>query len=431
MSGKCACAASLTFDGEREVSMTRVDGELKPDDIVILGGVRSPFSKFGGALRGETSVDLAAFAIRQVLARTGPPVDEVDEVYLGISMPSEYAFDGSIPARVAMLRAGLRDDVRSLTVDRACCSSMTAAHLGAASLAMGMSDLVVAAGTENMSRTSFIVSGDMRWGHKRGVITMKDPLAEPGADIGGVPVAVDVGNVALEHGVGRDEQDLWAVGSHIRYRKAFLDGFFDEEIAPYEYGEPSGGRKTLHGDEGPRPEPSLEKLSALPTVLGSETVTAGNAPGLDAGAAALLMTRRSKAEDWGIEPLATVRAVHSIARHPRDLASAPAPATAGVLAKAGWGLDDIDVFEINEAFAAVPLVSARLLADGDTGLEASILERMNVNGGAVAIGHPTGASGARLMLTAARQLRRVGGGRASVAICGGLGQADAVALSVP
>jgi acetyl-CoA C-acetyltransferase len=165
-------------------------------------------------------------------------------------------------------------------------------------------------------------------------------------------------------------------------------------------------------------------------VYGSPTVTPGNAPGLSTGATAVVLTRRSVAEQAGAEILATIRAVHSISRTPREIAVAPAPAIQGVLERAGWQLDDVSVIEINEAFAAVPLVSARILSQGDDAVEKSILERTNRNGGAVALGHPTGASGARLALTAVRQLREAGGGRAVVAICGGLGQADALALEV-
>lgn len=401
------------------------------DDVVLLGGVRTPFSTYGGALRDIPSVDLAAFVIKEATARTGVPAERVDEVNLGVTIPAEYAMDGSIPARVALLRAGLPDTTRCLTLDRACCSSATAIHLGFSAIRLGRADFVVAAGTENMGRASFLLSGGIRWGHKRGSLQMKDPMDAMGADIGGNPVAVDAGEVAVEYGLDREAQDQWACRSQMSYQKAKADGFFEDEIVPYTYTDPKGREQVLREDEGPRPDTSLEKLGRLPTVYGSPTVTPGNAPGVNTGACAVVLTRRSLADSLGLQASATIRAIHSIARNPREIAVAPGPATLGVLDEAGWGLDDIDVFEVNEAFAAVPLVSARVMADGDEGIERSILDRMNVNGGAVAVGHPTGASGARLALTAARQLRRGGGGAATTAICGGLGMADAIALSVP
>lgn len=402
-----------------------------PDDVVLLGGVRTPFSTYGGALREIPSVDLAAFVIRRAVALTGVAPDRVDEVNLGVTIPAEYAMDGSIPARVALLRAGLPDTTRCLTLDRACCSSATAIQLGYSALGLGRADVVVAAGTENMGRASFLLSGGVRWGHKRGALQMKDPMDAMGADIGGNPVAVDAGEVAVEYGFGREAQDQWAYRSQMSYQKAKADGFFSDEIVPFTYTDPKGRERVLSEDEGPRPDTTLEKLSTLPTVYGSPTVTPGNAPGVNTGACALVLTRRSVADSLGLQACATIRAIHSIARNPREIAVAPGPATLGVLGEAGWGLGDVDVFEVNEAFAAVPLVSARVMAEGDAGLEQSILDRMNVNGGAVAVGHPTGASGARLTLTAARYLRNRGGGTATTAICGGLGMADAIALSVP
>ena len=402
----------------------------QPDDVVLAGGVRTPFSRFGGALRAFSSVDLAAHAVAAALAAVGVDGADVDDVVLGFSMPAEYAYDGSIPARSAMLKAGLPEHTRSLTIDRACCSSMTAIHLGYQALRAGTADVVVAGGAENMGRSSFLMSAAGRWGHKRGALVLKDPLEAPGADIGGKPVSVDAGEVAVEHGVTREDQDAWAVRSQRRYRAAADRGFFAGEITPVAVPGPRGTSTELAEDEEPRPDATVESLARLRTVYGSPTVTPGNAPGLSTGATAVVLTRRSWAAERGVPVLATVRAVHSIARAPREIAVAPAPALAGVLTRAGWTLADLAVVEVNEAFAAVPLVTARVLAAGDAAVEAALLERMNPNGGAVALGHPTGASGARLVLTAARQLRDTGGGRAAAAICGGLGQADAVALEV-
>jgi len=401
-----------------------------PNDVVLIDGLRTPFSRFGGALRTVSSVDLAAHVIRQVVERHALPPGRITDVIFGFTMPAEYAFDGSIPARSALLKAGLPDTVRSLTIDRACCSSATAIQLAAKAIRLGEADVVIAGGAENMGRSSFLLSAEQRWGHKRGALSLKDPIDAPGADIGGKPVSVDAGEVAVEYGVDRVQQDAWAVRSQQRYAAAREAGVFDGEIVPTPYTDPKGRPAALELDEEPRNGVTLESLAGLPTVYGSPTITPGNAPGLSTGACAVALASRAVATELGLPVLATIRGWHSIACTPREIAVAPAPAVAGAVSAAGWKLDDVDVIEINEAFAAVPLVSALELSGRNRADADKLLARINVNGGAVALGHPTGASGARLVLTAARELTRRGGGRAVIAICGGLGQGDAVALSV-
>jgi acetyl-CoA C-acetyltransferase len=403
----------------------------QPDDVVLIGGLRTPFSRYGGALRSVPSADLAAHVIRQVVGRYEIPLGAITDTILGFTMPAEYAFDGSIPARTALLKAGLPATVRSLTLDRACCSAATAIQLAAKEIRLGEAAVVLAGGAENMGRSSFLMSADLRWGHKRGALSLKDPVDAPGADIGGKPVSVDAGEVAVEYGVDRRQQDAWALRSQERYAAAREAGFFDGEIVPTPYPGARGQDATLDRDEEPRDGVTLEALAKLPTVYGSPTVTPGNAPGLSTGACVVALASRAKAAELGLPVLATIRGWHSIARAPREIANAPAPAIEGAIAAAGWALADVDVIEINEAFAAVPIVSVLELTGRDPDAARKLLERTNVNGGAVALGHPTGASGARLALTAARELDRRGGGRAVIAICGGLGQGDAIALSVP
>lgn len=388
-------------------------------DVMLVEGARTPFGRFGGALRDVASVELGAFAMRAALERAGVEAEAVDEVYHGATIPAEEALDGSIPGRVAMLRAGIPEDRLSLTIDRACCSAMTAAQLGARAIAAGTAEVVLAGGADNMGRAAFLMSPDIRWGIRRGGPRLKDPMAEPGADIGGKPVAVDAGEVAAEHGVTREEADGWAVRSHHAYARARDEGFFADEIAP---------RAELAADEGPRPDTSMEALARLPTIFGGPLVTAGNAPGQDAGGAFVVLASGRFVRERGLEPLARICGTGSIARAPREIAVAPAPALERAVRSAGWELDGVDLLEINEAFACVPLASARVLAGGDGPRERRLLDRLNVNGGAVAIGHPPGASGARLLLTLARALRRRGGGRGAAAICGGLGQADSAAI---
>jgi acetyl-CoA C-acetyltransferase len=394
-------------------------------DVVLLGGARSPFSRFGGALREVPSVDLAAFAMTAALEATGVEPAEVDEIYHGVTIPAEEALDGSIPGRVAMLRAGIPEDRLSLSIDRACCSSMTAVQLACRSIQAGAAQVVLAGGADNMGRAAFLMNPAIRWGIKRGGPRLKDPMAEPGADIGGKPVAVDAGEVAAEHGITREQSDEFALRSHENYFRALARGHFDDEVVSYE-----SELGSLDADEGPRGDSSLERLARLRTIFDGPIVTAGNAPGQDAGGCYVIVANRQWAERRGLEPLATIVGTGSAARAPREIPVAPADAIERALAEPGWVVGNLDRLEINEAFACVPLTSARVLADGDQATEKQLLDRMNVNGGAVAIGHPPGASGARILLTLARELRARGGGRGVASICGGLGQGDATAVRV-
>lgn len=396
---------------------------MKSSNVVLLGGRRTPFGKFGGALRSIPSVDLAAYAIRHALATVGVRPDQVDATYLGVTTPSEVAMDGTIPARVASVRAGIPVDRISLTIDRACCSSMTAIAMAVKDIVSGEAQVVVAGGTDNMGRAPMLVPSDVRWGIRRGAPVLKDPMSAPGADIGGNPVAYDASTVAEELGVSRAETDAWAFRSHEAYFSALDRGFFDEEIVPYD-----DGTVSLDHDELPRRAGSLEKLAALSPVLGTNLVTPGTAPGQDTGAAFVVLTSREFAEEHKLRPLATIAATASIARPTREVAIAPADAIEAVLGRVGWRLGDIDAIEINEAFACVPLASATVLEQRTGVARADILERTNTNGGAVAVGHPAGASGARLVLTLARRMVTSNVGRGVASICGGLAQGDSVAL---
>lgn len=392
----------------------------------LLGGARTPFGRFGGALRSVPSVELAAFGMRAALTRAGLEPDEVDEVYSGVTIPAEEALDGSIPARVAMLRAGIPESRLSLTIDRACCSSMTAVQLAVRALRAGDADVVLAGGADNMGRAAFLMTPEIRWGIRRGGPALKDPMAEPGSDIGGKPVAVDAGEVSIEHGVTREDADRFALRSHTQYFRARDEGFFDDETTPFE----SRDGATLEEDEGPRRDTSMERLASMRTIFDGPLVTPGNAPGQDAGACYVVLVSEEFAARRGLTPLARIAGTGSVARAPREIPVAPAPALEKASMAAGWQPADLDALEINEAFACVPLTAARVLARGDETLERQFLDRLNPNGGAVAIGHPPGASGARLVLTLARTLRARGGGRGGASICGGLGQADAVVLEV-
>jgi acetyl-CoA C-acetyltransferase len=383
--------------------------------VHVLAFARTPFGRYGGALRDVPVVSLGERAVRAALARASVDGSAVDELALGVNFPGG---DRSI-ARQVSLRAGIPDDRVSYTVDRACCSSLAATTLVCRSLTLGESAIGVAGGAENLSRVPFVLP-DLRWGHRLGPVTLPDPLVIS-CPYTGVPRAVQAAEEAAVYGVGREEQDAWALRSQQRCAAAVADGFFASEVVAGE---------ELQRDEVPRPDTTLERLAALKTVYGSATVTPGNAPDLSSGATALVLASHEGVERAGVAPLAVLEGWAMASGDPQHIASMPAVAARRALARAGVALEDVDVLEINEAFAAVPLVSTRVLADGDAGLEERLRARTNVNGGAIALGHPTGATAARLIMTCIAELRRRGGGIGLVTLCGGVGEAEAVIVRV-
>ncbi len=400
--------------------------EQSKEQVVIVSALRTPFSKFGGALKDVPCIDLGVLIVKELLSRTGIKGDQIDELYLGTCVPAESGLVASVIARQVLLKAGLPETLPSMTIDRACCSSSAAVEMGWRAIRVGDAEIVMAIGVENLSRTPYL-NRSLRWGQRLGNVVLEDPLFELGYK-GFNPVAVDAGEVALEHDVGREEQDKWAFASQQKYAKAAKAGKFKDEIIPVPVKLGKGKEMVFEADDFPKPDTTIEKLSKLPTVYGSPTVTPGNAPGLDAGAAGLLLMSANRAKQMGLEPLATVINVASVATSPREIATVPAYAIKKSLSEAGINLDEIDLIEINEAFAAMPLVSSKILADGDGQKTKKIREKINVNGGAIAIGHPVGASGARILTTLIYELKRRGGGLGIAAICGGLAQGDAMLI---
>lgn len=383
----------------------------------LISGVRTPFGRFGGGLRDVPLLDLGAHVVRELLERTAWPGDRVGEMNVGIAM-----IEGGlmVPARQIAFHAGLPEALPTLTIDRACCSGMTAVGLGLRGLRDGAS-AVVALGLESMSRTPRLLH-ETRWGSRRGDMVAEDLLLLR-SPVAGTSIATYAGREALARGVTREDQDAWALRSQERYRAAAAAGYFDEELVAVD--APGGA---VIADEQPRAGVTLAALAALPTVYDSPTVTAGNAPGLNDGACALLIGDDEAAAATAAAPLGRIRDYVQIAGGPTAAVYLPGEAIGRLLDEAGLAPDDLDVIEINEAFAATAVTSLRTLAAGDAGLEHELAQKTNVNGGAVALGHPTGASGARITLTAARELTRRGGRWAAVAICGGFGQTDALLI---
>jgi acetyl-CoA C-acetyltransferase len=377
------------------------------------------------------SIDLGVMVMREAIQRVGIKPEEVDEVNYGSCIPAEVALETDVPGRQATLLAGFPAENISLSLDRACCSSLTTLRLGLLAIRAGEAEICLSVGSENMPRTPHLAPG-LRRGVRIGPVTLIDNLFELGYTAKGFPpVSVDAGEVALQYGVTRQMQDAWAFRTQERYAKAFAEGKFKigEELMPVVIPQKKGDPVVIDKDESPR-KTSLEALSKLKTVYGSPTVTAGNAPPISAGASAILVMTRKKAETKGLKPLATVVAVVGTATKPRDIAVIPALTIQAALKRAGLSIDRMDLIEINEAFAAMPLVSTKILAENDEGKWQALQDRTNVNGGAIAIGHPVGASAGRITMTLAYELRRRGGGYGIASICGGLAQGEAVILRV-
>lgn len=399
-------------------------------DIVIVSAVRTPFGRYCGMLKEYDYFELGALPMREVIARVHLSGEQVDEVFWGVGDTS-VCKDVYTPvaARQTLIKAGLPPETPSVAIDKACVSAMSAVHLGCRAMVAGEIRSAIGGGATSFSQEPLIVRG-LRWkGFRLGDVKMEDPLFALGyKDFN--PVSVDTDNVAAEYGITRQEQDEWAVRSHQNYGKAWKEGKFRDEMMVLQIPKERGGPATLEIDEQYRADASVEKLAKLPGIYGCKGVTAGNAPGLNDGATAILFMTRSKAKELGLEPLAEVISMVSIAINPLRMPEGPAFAAMKALKSAELTLEDMQVIEINEAFAAVPLVSVLLLAGKDRGKAKKLHAKTNINGSAIAIGHPNTASGARIIMNLMYEMRRRGGGYALGAICGGLAQADACVIRV-
>jgi acetyl-CoA C-acetyltransferase len=400
-------------------------------EVVVVAAVRSPFSKFGGALKDFSLGKLGGLVVAEAIRRAGIPPEDVEEVATGVNLPGA---DRSI-ARQVLIESGIPPSRVAYTVDRACCSSMAAVNMASRSIRLGEVAIAIGGGAENMSRVPYFLT-DFRWGHRLGDVTLKDQLVIA-CPMTGKPRAVQASEEADELGVTREEQDGWAVRSHQNYFRAKEACRFKDELMPIEAPQEHGQPTVVADDESPRLDTTVEKLAKLPTIYGSSTVTAGNAPGLSTGASALVLMSEEEAKGRGIEPLATLVGWAMASGHPDRIASIPAESARLALEKAGLRLDQIDLIEINEAFAAVPLVSTLVMAGRDQKKAEALRAKTNVNGGAIALGHPTGATGARMIMTLMYELRRrwhaSDGTRpyyGLATLCGGIGEAEAVIVKV-
>ena len=400
------------------------------DDVVIVSGVRTPFGRYGGSLKNIDYYDLGAIPMREALVKVKISPDVIEEVFWGVgdTSPCKDPYT-PVAARQSLLKAGLSPETVSTSFDMACVSAMHAVKLAAMSIRSGEIDCAIAGGATSFSQEPLIVRGLRFNGFRLGDIKMEDPLLALGyKDFN--PVAVDTDDVAAEYKIDRKEQDEWALRSHINYGNSWDAGKFKDEIIPLTIDQEKSESKVLDIDEQYRSDSSLEKLSNLKTVYGTRAITAGNSPGMNDGATAIIVMRRRKAKEFGLEPLATVVSQVSLAIKANRMPEGPGYAMQAVLKKAGLSLNDIAIIEINEAFAAVPLVSTKLIAGDDMKMLKLIRDKTNINGSAVAIGHPNTASGARIIMNLMYELRRRGGGYALGTICGGLAQADATVIKV-
>ncbi len=399
-------------------------------DVVIVSAVRTPFGRYGGSLRDIDYYELGAIPMREVLKRVGVKPEMVNEVFWGVGDTSACRDPYTpVAGRQSLIRAGIPHETVSISFDMACVSAMNAVRLAALEMKAGEIETAICGGATSFGQSPLVVRNLRFNGFRLGDVKMEDPLYALGyKDFN--PVSVDSDNVAFEYKIERQEQDEWAYRSHHNYGDAWKAGKFKDEIMPLDIPQSKGESKVLDIDEQYRADTSMERLSNLKTVYNTRAITAGNAPGLNDGATAILVMTRNKARELGLEVLATVVASVSVAINASRMPEGPGYAMKKILKKADMTLEDMAVMEINEAFACVPLVSMKLAVDNDNAKYKELQKKMNINGSAIAIGHPNTASGARLMMNLMYELRRRGGGYAMGAICGGLAQANACIIKV-
>jgi len=389
-------------------------------EVVIVSAARTPVGKFLGSLSHLSAVELGAIAVRAAVERAGMSSADVTECIMGCVLPAGL---GQNPARQAALRGGLPDSVSALTINMVCGSGLKAVGLAAQAIALGDSEIAVAGGMESMSNAPYLLP-NARKGFRMGDAKAIDSMVQDGlwcaCDDQHMGMTAEL--VADKHSITREQQDTYALNSHLKAAAAQREGRFEAEIVPIPLATKKGAPPAfLANDESVRPDTSLEALASLkPAFKKDGTVTAGNAPGVNDAAAAVVLMSAERARELSLTPLATIRAQATSGVAPRWVMLAPVTGVQKVLARAGWSLNDVDLFELNEAFAVQALGVTKEL-----GLT---LDRVNVNGGAVAIGHPIGASGARILVTLLYEMQRSNAHKGIAALCLGGGNSVAMAL---
>jgi len=394
-------------------------------DAYIYDGLRSPIGRHAGALAPVRPDDLLAGVMKELMARSAFKPEQLEDIVIGCA--NQGGEDSRCISRHAGLLAGLPIEVGGTVLQRNCASGLNAVAYAAQVVTAGEGDLFIAGGVESMSRAPFVMakaesaySRDLRVFDSTIGPRFPNPKVEQQFGDDSMPQTAD--NLAQDIGVPREAADVFALASQRKYAAAKADGFFDGEIAPVSIAQRKGDPKVVAADEHPRPDTTMEALQKLKPLNAGGVTTAGNASGVNDGAAALLVGSRAIGEKAGVKPIARILATAAAGVPPRIMGYGPVPSSQKALARAGLTLKDMDVIEINEAFAAQVLACLKGLG---TSFEDS---RVNMNGGAIAVGHPLGASGARIALTAARQLQRIGGRYALVSLCIGVGQGMAMVI---
>jgi len=384
---------------------------------VILAGARTPIGKLSGALASFSGSDLGGLAIKAALERAGLSPEQIDYVFMGQVL---QAGAGQITARQAAVAAGIPMSVPATTVNKVCLSGVNTIHLADLAVQAGEADIVVAGGMESMTNAPYLLPG-ARAGYRLGDQSVVDSMMYDGLFCAFDQCAMGAGTekYAASAGIDRDSQDQVAYLSHERAARAIKDGLFDNEIVPVEVPQRKGDPVVVSVDEGVRAETTSESLAALrPAFDKAGNITAGNASQISDGGAAVIVTSKAKADELGIEPIGEIVGYGQVAGPDASLLTQPARAIKAATERAGIALGDVDLFELNEAFGAVGVASM-----ADLGISSEVV---NVNGGAIALGHPVGMSGTRITLTLLNELARRGGGLGAAALCGGGGQGDAI-----
>ena len=389
------------------------------NDVVIVAAARTALGTFGGSLAGIPASTLGATVIKALLERSGLQPDQIDEVIMGQVLQAGV---GQNPARQASIEAGLPDSTPALTINKVCGSGLKAVHLAAQAVMCGDAEIMIAGGQENMSASPHILPNS-RNGQKMGNWPLVDTMIQDGlwCAFNDIHLGITAENIADKYGISREEQDTFAAGSQQKTEAAQNEGRFAEEIVPVEVPQRRGDPVVFDRDEFPRAGTTSEGLGKLrPAFKREGTVTAGNASGINDGAAAVVVMSAAKAEELGLTPMATIRSFSSAGVDPAIMGTGPIPATTKTLEKAGWDINDLDLIESNEAFAAQAIsVNKELGWD---------LEKVNVSGGAISIGHPIGASGARILVTLLHGMKRHDAKKGLATLCIGGGQGVAMAL---